>query len=102
MSGDIAKELCLWADDPMWADHAEVPKVFLHKIADALDAKDKRIAELEAALEPFGAFAAKARRYVHGRADFGGSPVMPTKHFSLSDFERAETLLSSPAGEANG
>lgn len=64
-----ADKLRLWADDPMWADHAEVPKEYLHRIADELDrltrsrdgyAKDaavratecdlylKRVADLEA------------------------------------------------------
>lgn len=52
------------------------------------------------ALRPFAAFAEKARRFVQGRADFGGSPIMPTKNFRLADFERAEQavaiLSSSP------
>ncbi len=47
------------------------------------------------ALQPFAAFAEKARRFVQGRVDFGGSPIMPTKQFRLADFERAEAALAS-------
>lgn len=47
------------------------------------------------ALRPFAAFAEKARRFVQGRVDFGGSPIMPTKQFRLADFERAESALAS-------
>lgn len=51
------------------------------------------IGQLESALKPFAAFAEKAGRFVQGRADFGGSPIMPTKHFRLADFQRARDVV---------
>ena len=41
MNRGLIEVLRQWADDPMWADHAEVPKIVLRKAAD-------RIAALEA------------------------------------------------------
>lgn len=55
------------------------------------------LAEARVALEPFAAFAEKAGRFVQGRADFGGSPIMPTKHFRLADFQRAARARSGEA-----
>jgi hypothetical protein len=51
------------------------------------------VEELLGALEPFAKFAEKAERFVQGRADFGGSPIMPTKHFRLADFRRARAAF---------
>lgn len=67
-----------------------------------LEAENARLREQikvkNEALEPFAAFEEKAKRFVQGRADFGGSPVMPTKHFRLADFERARSALSEGEG----
>lgn len=62
-------------------------------LARQAEALQRENAELREALRPFGAFAEKAERFVQGRADFGGEPVMPTKHFRLADFRRARALL---------
>lgn len=69
---------------------------------DQIAERDKAalVAERDAAitaLQPFAAFAEKARRYVQGRADFGGSPMMPTKQFRLVDFELAEKIVNAAA-----
>lgn len=45
-----------------------------------------------AALEPFGAFAVKARGFVERAAAEGGSPIMPTKDFRLSHFAHADAV----------
>lgn len=68
----------------IWPDRADLI-IFLMQYID----------QLEGALEPFAAFAEKAGRFVQGRADFGGSPIMPTKHFRLGDFERARDILKT-------
>lgn len=62
----------------------------ISSLLDALDAKDKRIAELEAALEPF------AKRAAQG--------IGPGYMSTVKDewLYTARRLLSSPAGEANG
>jgi hypothetical protein len=55
--------------------------------------QSQRIAELEAALKPFAAFAEKAENFVDAAAKFGGTRIFPTKDFRLSDFRRARELL---------
>ena len=45
--------------------------------------------EAREALKPFAEFAPKVEQFVDGTATFGGSPIMPTKAFSLADFRRA-------------
>ncbi len=52
-----------------------------------------RVEQLETALKPFAAFAPQAEQFVSDAAKSDGSPVMPTKHFRLSDFERARAAL---------
>ena len=49
----LAGRLRLCADDPMWADHAEVSKRLLSEAASDLTAMITRIREVEGALEPF-------------------------------------------------
>ncbi len=55
----------------------------------------KQIEPLVEALKPFGAFAEKAEQFVEDRAKDGGSGIMPTKDFRLSDFKRAAALVST-------
>lgn len=62
--------------------------------ADALDAKDAEIERLKEALTPFADFAPYVEMFVEGRSQFGGSPVLPTKHFRQSDFARAQAALA--------
>lgn len=51
MSGDIARDLLQIADASKRADGSDIPLgLQLREAADALDAKDKRIAELEAGI----------------------------------------------------
>lgn len=52
-----------------------------------------QIEPLTEALQPFAKFAEKAEQFVEDRAADGGSPIMPTKEFRLSDFRRAHELL---------
>jgi hypothetical protein len=54
----------------------------------------EQIEPLIEALQPFAAFAEKAEQFVDGRVADGGSPIMPTKDFRLSDFRRAKALTS--------
>lgn len=49
--------------------------------------------EARAALKPFADFAPYVEMFVEGRAAFGGSPILPTKHFRKSDFDRARQAL---------
>lgn len=51
-----------------------------------LQAENKRLKD---ALKPFAEFAPKVEQFVNGRVTFGGSPIFPTKAFSLADFDRA-------------
>jgi hypothetical protein len=53
----------------------------------------ERVEKLETALKPFAEFAPQAERFVSDAAKNDGSPMMPTKHFRLSDFERARAAL---------
>jgi hypothetical protein len=55
----------------------------------------EQIEPLTEALKPFAAFAEKAEQFVDARVEDGGSPIMPTKDFRLSDFRRARDLLKS-------
>lgn len=48
------------------------------------------------ALRPFAAFAEKAEQFVKARVEDGGTPIMPTKEFRLSDFRRAREIVKSP------
>jgi hypothetical protein len=77
------------------AAHSAITAALNHSEDAALQAEamKREMAELREALRPFAKFAEKAERFVQGRADFGGEPVMPTKHFHLSDFRRARTLI---------
>lgn len=59
-----------------------------------------QIEPLVEALRPFAAFADKAEQFVDARVQDGGSPVMPTKDFRLSDFRRASSLLKSDSQSA--
>lgn len=52
-----------------------------------------QIEPLVDALKPFAAFAEKAEQFVEDRAGDGGSPILPTKDFRLSDFKRAADLV---------
>ena len=65
-----------------------------------LDAE--RVREMERALEPFARFATKAERFVEGRANNGGSPILPVKDFRLADFQRARAALRQREGNSNG
>src|SRR5581483_9232427 len=53
----------------------------------------EQIEPLAEALQPFAAFAEKAEQFVEDRAADGGSPILPTKDFRLSDFRRARKVL---------
>lgn len=55
----------------------------------------KQIEPLVTALEPFAAFSDQAEQFADDRVKDGGSGIMPTKHFRLSDFRRAKALLNS-------
>lgn len=57
-----------------------------------LRAENERLRE---ALKPFADFAEKAEQFVDARAKDGGSPLMPTRDFRLSDFKRARAALST-------
>ena len=48
-----------------------------------------------AALKPFAEYAPYVEMFVEGRAKFGGSPVLPTKHFRKADFVRAREARAS-------
>lgn len=48
--------------------------------------------EVADVLVPFASFAPQAQALVAARVADGGSPVMPSKHFRLRDFERAVEL----------
>ena len=58
----LTERLRLFADDPMWADHAEVPKVVLARAADRIEA-------LEAALEWAMQHVSKPTRLIRGQND---------------------------------
>lgn len=49
------------------------------------------------ALKPFGAFCERAEGFVQARSEQGGSPIMPTKYFTLADFRRARAALKGEA-----
>ena len=53
-----------------------------------------QIEPLVDALRPFAAFADKAEAFVEDRVQNGGSPILPSNDFRLSDFKRAQALLS--------
>jgi hypothetical protein len=40
---DILEHLQYWYNDPMWADHAEVPKIYLKKAADEIERLRKEL-----------------------------------------------------------
>lgn len=66
--------------------------VFAH---DQLDAAKAKLAKAREALEPFAAFAAKAKAFVAARAKDGGSPILESnKDFCLKDFKRAAEVLA--------
>lgn len=54
----------------------------------------QQIEPLVEALRPFANFAEKAEQFVDSRVEDGGSPIMPTKDFRLSDFNRARSVLT--------
>lgn len=58
------------------------------------------IETMRAALRPFAAFADKAEAFVAARAKDGGSPILPSTDFRLSDFKQAAAALSSHKREA--
>lgn len=58
-----------------------------------MENRDAEIARLRAALAPFAAFAEKAEAFVDARAKDGGSPILPSRDFRLSDFRRAREAL---------
>lgn len=74
-----------------------------HLLALALGATtDRDHAKIEAALKPlhealkpFAAFAEKAEAFVAARAKDGGSPILPSTDFRLSDFKRAAAAITS-------
>ena len=53
-----------------------------------------QIEPLVDALRPFAAFADKAQAFVEDRVQNGGSPILPSNDLRLSDFKRAQALLS--------
>jgi hypothetical protein len=58
-------------------------------------AATEQIEPLTEALKPFAAFSDKAAQFVDARAKDGEAPIMPTKDFRLSDFQRASDLLKA-------
>lgn len=52
-----------------------------------------RITQLETALKPFAEFHAEAEKFVKEAASNNGSPIMPTKAFTLNDFRRAREAM---------
>lgn len=49
---------------------------------------------LREAIKPFADFAEKAETFVGDRAKDGGSPILPSKDFRLSDFRRARAAIT--------
>lgn len=60
---------------------------------------EREVARLREALTPFAEYAPYVEMFVEGRAKFGGSPILPTKHFRLADFCRARAALQSGGKE---
>lgn len=52
----------------------------------------QQIEPLIDALRPFGEFADTVEQFIDARVEDGGSPIMPTNKFRLSDFKRAQAL----------
>lgn len=50
------------------------------------------LAEARKVVEPFAKFAVLAEGFVQARAEQGGSPILPTKHFRVADFRAARAL----------
>lgn len=66
-------------------------------LAPLLERVEKAEAERDeavAALKPFASFHQQAEGFVQARAEQGGSPILPTKHFCVDDFRRAAALTS--------
>lgn len=63
-----------------------------------LEAAETQVEQMRKALEPFAAYAPYVEMFVAGRAAQGGSPKLPTKHFTLSHF-RARTALQGAKDE---
>jgi hypothetical protein len=55
----------------------------------------EQIEPLTEALKPFAEFTEKVEQFVEQRAADGGSPMLPTNHFRLADFKRAQKCLTS-------
>jgi hypothetical protein len=51
------------------------------------------IEQLTEALRPFAEFSEKAEQFVAARAADGGSAIMPSSDFRLSDFKRAKAAF---------
>jgi hypothetical protein len=74
---DLLETIRLAADDPMWADHAEIPKKLLRHVADRLEALERQLAERDdenhkATVERAEELGAEiVRRWNAGRAALG-------------------------------
>lgn len=53
----------------------------------------QQVEPLTEALQPFADFADKVEEFVEQRAADEGSPILPTNHFRLADFKRAQKAL---------
>lgn len=71
-------------NDLVWPDHADLV-LWL----------EAELATSRAALRPFAEFAPYVDMFVEGRAAQGGSPVLPTKHFTRAHFEVARAALNT-------
>ena len=58
---DLIEKLRLACDDPMWADHVEMPKKLLRHAVDYLDALKKQVEELTAERDDARRYAVEAR-----------------------------------------
>jgi hypothetical protein len=84
----LIERLKLIADDPMWADHAEISKATVRRVIAALsdDAKDKRIAALEAERDE--------AQIARDRAGFAGTVAQCIGRLS-SDLDSVHAELSA-------